>query len=216
MSTNESLIARCDELTKEGAGLRITWTGGNDSGWFELMLGDEVKNQLDPVEEALISYVERQLGYGSFAGSYSTTGSLDYNTQTKCFEGTDQYEDSDLETAPCSIPIRIPGETWFDRVEISAEQYGEDQIDVSVKICIDNGPVTEQVSVMEQVLESLLKDAFNKAISELEDYEGLDTGCILNYDQFRPEDGGHAFLLKELTYHRHKLDIQEIIISLDQ
>ncbi len=34
------MIARCDELTEKGAELSITWDGGSDSGYFDMILDD--------------------------------------------------------------------------------------------------------------------------------------------------------------------------------
>jgi hypothetical protein len=85
-----TMIELCDELTKDGKDLLIKWNGGNDDGYFEILLdGNQLDDEID--FESIENYVSNSLGYGSFAGDFSTNGELIYHRETKSFDGVDNY-----------------------------------------------------------------------------------------------------------------------------
>jgi hypothetical protein len=194
------MIELCDELTKDGKELIITWDGGNDSGSFYTQLDGTVfiseKYDLDPIEE----YVCNHLGYGSFAGDFNTNGELKYNRETKCFEGTDNYSTSETEDYMCRLKVSVPTDIWFDQLHINIEMEKEDKPEVVSTFIIANGPRTDRHTKFEKRIETHVKRQVTRMSNKMHDFISLFEDFRISKREFHERENKLVFVIKKLTY----------------
>lgn len=217
MSRQElTMTERCDELTKDGKVLSITWNGGNDSGWFEMKLDDETigedTNEMDPI----IEHVADHLEYGSFAGDFSTDGELVYNRETKCFEGTDTYSETDNADKQCTIKVPVTKEIWFDHLQIQIEAEDQENPAVSVAFIITNGPRIANHSDIGLKLEHLIKKQVKSVIATISNFSGLWENLRIPFRDFQDQNGKLVHVIKQLTYSLNKSHTKEIEIQIPE
>jgi hypothetical protein len=195
-----TMIEVCDELTKNGKSLIITWDGGNDDGWFEILLdgkliGDEI--DFDPIE----AYITDQLGYGSFNGDYSTTGELIYNRETKSFEGIDTYSTSESDNYLCKIKVIVPDDIWFDQLDINIEmQDDDDEPNVASSFIISNGPRIDLHTEIENKIGKNIKKQVMKIQEGIRNFNSLYENVSIANREFSKRKDKLFFIIKKVGY----------------
>lgn len=200
LTQNQTMIELCDDLTKDGKELTITWDGGNDEGCFYIQLDGAVfineNYDLDPIEE----YVSNHLGYGSFAGDFSTNGELKYNRETKCFEGTDNYSTSETDDYTCRIKVSVPLDIWFDQLHINIEMENDDKPEVVSTFIIANGPRIDRHTEIEKKIDTHLKRQVIRMSNNMLDFISLFEDVRISKQEFQERENKLVFFIKKLTY----------------
>lgn len=195
-----TMIELCDELTKDGKRLVITWNGGSDEGCFEMLLdGQRLDDEID--FEPLEDYISERLGYGSFAGDFSTTGELTYNRQTKCFEGIDVYSSAESENYMCAIKVTVPDIVWFDQLDIYIEmEDGDDEPKIAPSFIIANGPRIDQHTEIENMIEKTIKKQVMKIQAGIPNFNSLYENITITHRDFNKRSNKLVFVIKKIEY----------------
>jgi len=217
--TAQQLIDWCDKMASEGKNPVIKWEGGNDSGWC--YMEDEDGDRLDshPEADALMEHMYDTLDYGSWAGDFSASGEAPYNTETKCFEGTDYYSESDNTNCPAEIRIEIPAFIPFDRLEIQTE---DQECQVSCDIALDNGYVHPAAHDVMTSLEHQLTDEIPAAVDKHYEEERLDKNefdsfwhhYVIDRNEFKREDDMMVHTLKQVHFSVQNTTDKNICVDL--
>lgn len=162
---NESIKKWLDTLEANGSEIVFKWDGGNDSGSYYLEI--DGKNSSHELARRVENYVGDSLDYGSFAGDFSTNGELHYKDGE--FTGIDYYSTSETESVECSIEIKIPEILWFDSITIDTEGYYEDDFSVNFSFNINNGPVVQEHTVLEEKLSEQIREKLISVLDKMTD-----------------------------------------------
>lgn len=215
MKQNRLIAMRlyCDRVTKNGTKLSIAWDGGNDSGWFALQKNDEVIEELTPIQEEILMLARRVVGYGSFAGDFTTTGEAVYNREEKSFVGQDDYSQSDTASLTCQLGVEIPDDIWFDRLDMEID--GDHSIDVTAQFIIMNGPYTHIHKDWEKKLKEVLTPQIENAVYELQEYSGIREEISIPYADFELKKRKACYCIDTLSYSYYQDTTTNILISLN-
>jgi hypothetical protein len=209
-----AMQAHCDELTKDGKELSVNWDGGGDSGWYTLMLDDQEILSLSSLEDDILEYIAWQLGYGSFAGAFSTEGSAIYDREAKCFTGTDYYSESDEAVLECSIEIDIPEGIWFDRLIIETESNGgHDYLHTQISLQIVNGPYPEDFNEISVDVARQTNEKLMQALEHIENFAGVWDTFTIPRKEFEARDGVLRGRIKNLNYSFNLNEAKDICIT---
>jgi hypothetical protein len=195
-----TMIELCDDLTKEGKKLAITWNGGNDDGFFEILLdGNQLDDEIDfgPIQE----HISNSLGYGSFAGDFSTNGELVYNRETKSFDGIDKYSTAESENYLCAIKVTVPDEIWFDQLDIYIEMENDDEEpNVAPSFIIANGPRIDQHTEIENKIGDTIKKQVMKVQEGISNFNSLYENITIAHREFIKRNDKLVFVIKKIEY----------------
>jgi hypothetical protein len=204
MEKNKSLLQYCDELSQQGNTISIEWDGGNDSGDYDVKInGQSVADS--PYTRALTECMDQVLEYGSWAGEYYAEGKAEYNPQTKCFEGTDNFSTEEYETVGKSLSFKVPKDIWFDNVDI--EINGES---FHVSLGLKNGYKTKRHQEVTKDLENQLETIATEMADTyadnagIEEYEFSYLGATIERSEMK-DQGDHylASIENDSLYIRH-------------
>lgn len=202
-TTLSAIRTYCDQITDDGSELSVKWDGGNDSGFFELCLDDKEIPSGEGIACDLLTLIEEHLGYGSFAGDFSTEGRLIYNRETKCFEGQDIYGETEDTFRDCKLPIVIPSHIWFDRILVELDyQEGHAGNTVSLTLLVNNGPVLPVHKEWERRYEIELDRLFRQEVEQIEDLTGVWDTVELDTGNFSPHGTQLLCNLTRFTYSK--------------
>lgn len=211
----KAMIAYCDEATKNGEKLSVTWDGGGDSGWFEMIQDGKKIDDPSGFLYAMYDYIAEYMGYGSFAGDYSTSGELVYDRKSKSFEGIDYYSDTSTDTHTCAIEIRIPNKVWFDRLELRIDaEGGIVEKDTSAQLIVLNGPHIHEHDYWEGEINYIVQEGIREASEEIEDICDINERITIEYDAFIPEGNELVFTVEQFQYSYNRNDERELTIYL--
>lgn len=181
--TIKEILDWCLKKTEEGSEVVLKWDGGGDSGWVHLEVDGE--DSSDAEAEALVDMMYDQLDYGSWAGEFSASGEAPFDPETKMFQGTDYYSETDSAAADCKIEIRIPKYIHFDDLEIHTEDI---ECVTTVSFGIRNGFEHPEAAALEIKLAEELRDQIVEAAeADVEDEDDID-GFYETYHLFRDSD----------------------------
>ncbi|WP_316835032.1 hypothetical protein [Pedobacter nutrimenti] len=212
-----AIQAYCDELTRDGQELSVTWEGGNDSGWLTLKLDGIEKENLTEIEHDLLHFVGEELGYGSFAGDFSTDGEAVYNRDTKCFIGEDTYSESEQGLQECAIELSLPEQVWFDTLMIQVEvQDGYDVPEANLTLQILNGPYPEHFDKIKSKIENYLQEMFALATNHIEAFGGLWETFLISRQDFQTHDGSLKGYINQFNYSYNTTDVKDIYIPFSE
>lgn len=211
----KEILDWCMKKTEEGSEVVLQWDGGGDSGWVHLEV--DGTDSSDPEAEALVDMMYDQLDYGSWAGEFSASGEAPFDPETKMFQGTDYYTETDSTNAKASIEIRIPKHIHFDDIDIETQ---DEDCTVNVTFGIRNGfdhPDTE--SVAKKLQEMLSEEIMEAAKADVDDEDEID-GFWENYQIFRTdftEDGDDlVYTLEDIVYSKRETSENHVEIDLQQ
>ena len=208
------IIDHCDTLTANGQNLSVSWDGGGDSGWFELKLDDEPKGELNDLEDLIVELVSDELGYGSFAGEFSTSGSVAYNRETRCFEGLDTYSESTGDSHLCTIEVRVPKDIWFDRINLFIQCEDCEVMQTSASFFVNNGPRIEAHAVAEEIIAAALGENVKIEISDMQDNVYVSQDITIRANEFEVKEDTLCFTITEFDYSYEDSHSKEITIHL--
>ena len=207
------MVTYCNDLTATGASLSVSWSGGHDDAWFEMKLDDKPIEQESDLNEAIMDLVADALGYGSFAGDFSTDGKVFYTRETQCFEGTDTYSISESGNQACTIPVHVSKDIWFDQLAIRI-RVSDDNLDISPRFVIINGPRIDAHDVAENQLKKPLKKAIAKVASGIWNFSDIWNTITINHDDFVTQGNEQVFTIREISYNFYACDEKDITVSL--
>lgn len=205
--------------------ITISWEGGNDEGSYDLLIDGKSVDHYDnreSVEYRFVDSVASVIGYYSFAGDFFTNGEVSYNKETQCLVGDDSYEENaekvlSLEEAEDKITFKIPEYLWFDSIVLEASGHAED-MDVSFRFIITNGPVCEEHSTLESLLEGQIKTAVLNRLKKVT-YLGEVNSVYVDVEVARDimekdKDGNFIFSINSITYYEYETNDKSISIPI--
>jgi hypothetical protein len=211
----KQILDWCMKKHEEGSEVILKWDGGGDSGWVHLEVDEEDSN--DAEAERLVDMMYDQLDYGSWAGEFSASGEAPFDPDTKMFQGTDYYTETDSTVAEAKIEIRVPKHIHFDDIYINTEN---EDCNVTVTFNIRNGfdhPDTE--SLVKELESRLSEEIFEAAKADVEDEDDID-GFWEEYSILRnefTEDGDDlVYVMENITYSKRHTSENYVEINLEE
>lgn len=206
----------CLKKTEEGSEVVLKWDGGGDSGWVHLEVDGEDSN--DDEAEWLIDQMYDTLDYGSWAGEYSASGEAPFDPDTKMFQGTDYYTETDSTNVECKIEIRIPKHIHFDDLEIHTQ---DEECNVDVTFGIRNGfdhPDAE--ALIEQLQERLSSEIYEAARADVDDEDEIDsfweTYSLFRESDFTEDGDDLVHVMNHITYSKRHTSENYVEINLEE
>jgi hypothetical protein len=190
-----------------------------DSGWVHFELdGETIENEYT---ECLVERMYDTLNYGSWAGEFNASGEAVYNPEKNTFEGTDFYGEDTSEVLDVDFTFRVPKKLWFDTLHVEVEANYDETPQMSVRLLVKNGFLTDQHTEFCSTLEEVLKDEFEAIISNYESNEGYEfRSCT---DSWILERADAVESGDDLLFYINKVDIQvmtneerTIVLELDE
>jgi hypothetical protein len=214
--TIKEILDWCLKKTEEGSTVVLMWDGGGDSGWVHLEVDGE--DSTDVEAEALVDMMYDKLDYGSWAGEFSASGEAPFDPDTKMFQGTDYYTETDSTNASCKIEIRIPKHIHFDDLEIHTE---DEDCSISVSFGIRNGFEHPDAAALEAKLCDELKDQIIKAaeddVADEDEIDGFWETYHLTRESDFTEDGDDlVHTMDHITYSKRYTTENYVEINLEE
>jgi hypothetical protein len=209
------------KLLSEGAKeIRVVWEGGNDEGSFYLYV-DEKEVDIDYTKNNgtydLIDYIAGQIGYGSFAGDFSTNGEVIYDIEKGAFIGDDSYEEQQEFTYKLRkhLVLTIPKDLWFDTIEVDMSGYDGD-LDTSVRLSITNGPVVQEHIDFESNSATALEAVASQLFDDVDEVRDLwiSEAPVKREDLSVDKDGNPYHAVTNIIYSKYVGEDKEIVIQL--
>ena len=214
---DEKALAWCHSLDANGIEIKMTWDGGNDSGWANIELG---KSNLTDEECEFVEYLREkcysELDYGSWAGEFSAVGEAVFDPIEEAFVGVDNYEEDCYMNAPVNIKVTVPATLEFDKLRINIE--GED-IDVSTEFFVSNDVLTPE----HQQAKIDIVDGLNYELPEVikracqvagENFRYMYEEIFLTKDEFTVQGDQQVAVIETLSIGTSKSDPRDIMVSL--
>lgn len=217
----QNIIDWCDKMTEEGKRPILKWEGGNDSGWC-YMEDEDGERLSNPEAEQIIEHLYDTLDYGSWAGEFNANGEAPYNEETKCFEGTDYYSESQNASFKTEIEISIPIHIKFDSFEIETSEGGhDDPLSLNCDISLQNGFVHPDKDAVMENIRTYLRDVIEKQIDDYIDRTDLNLeSCYSHYrfvkGDFKIEGEYQKAILKEIDFSVQETDEKMICLDLNE
>lgn len=212
----KQILDWCLKKTEKGSTVVLMWNGGGDDGWVNLEV--DGSDSSDPEAEALVEIMHDRLDYGSWNGEFSASGEAPFDPDTKMFQGTDYYTETDSTNAECKIEIRIPKHIHFDDLEIQTQ---DEDCSTSVKFGIRNGFEHPDAAALEAKLANELRNQIIKAAEDdVDDNDEIDDFWE-RYNLFREsdftEDGDDLLhTLNQITYSKRWTTEKNVEINLEE
>ena len=199
-----------DNLIAKGhKDIRVSWEGGNDDGSYNIYVdGEEVPVNYDIHNGPyyLLDFIAEKSGYYNFAGDYYAKGEVIYNHDLNAFVGTDDYDelkDYDYEFKT-PIKITVPKHLWFDELHVEVTGY-QDDVDATVRLIINNGPVVEEHSLVEYSIKSILNKAVDEVFENIDDVNNVYVSMkTLTPQSMKTDSKGNLYAeLHMVTYSKY-------------
>ncbi len=210
------------DLHAQGKELKMTWDGGNDSGWVDFLIDDATPEPGIDADNAEIlrDMCDNELDYGSWAGDYSANGEAIFNPEEKSFIGTDYYSEDDNVSQSCELRIELPGNVWFDSVEIMIQ---DESVEVDVDLIVRNGFKTDLHTIAENMLKASIKDQVDAIVNDFirnnrhQEYRSMWEEINLSRADFTQETEGGKFVhvVKEIGIGIYVTEEKDICITID-
>lgn len=198
----KDLKERLDELVKEGKEIRVIWDGGNDSGTITVYVGGVGLDYGAELESEISGVIDGALDYGSWAGDFSASGEVTYDSEQGAFVG-DGYETiSDYTCTDCEIEVRVPKALNFDSITIeSTGDWEYDPIHITCRFNISNGPVFEEHIDLQREIEESIEHAVTSEISKLNCTVGsVYNDWVINRDEMKEVGDDLVYVIDSLGY----------------
>lgn len=220
MTQKQKAKAYVEKLLADGVEeIRVTWEGGNDEGSFSLFVDDkEVTidyNKKDGTYE-LVDFIADEIGYGSFAGDYNANGEVIYDVKQGAFVGTDDCEMLEDYNYDFKKPLVFPilKELWFDSVSVEISGYSED-MDISVRLSISNGPVFEEHMDFESNAVKVLEKEIYRLFDTIDEVRDVWYSQEFGRDNLGVDkDGNFLLAITGVTYNKYVGEVKDIVIQL--
>jgi hypothetical protein len=215
----KSILAWLKEKTDEGGEIKMKWEGGGDSGWcyFEID-GKTIDNEY---ADCLLKRIDDTLNYGSWAGEFNASGEAIYDPKKNSFEGTDFYGEDTSEVLDVDFTVRVPKKLWFDTLHVEVEANYDDEPQMSVRLLVKNGFLTDEHTEFCSNLEKSLAPDFAALFSSYESNEGYEfRSCTDSWILERAdavESGDDLlFYIKQMDINVMTNDERGIVLELDE
>jgi hypothetical protein len=165
MQNSNKYTEYLDKVVEEKGSFSVSWDGGGDDGCYTVHHGDETVDHYSVKNEIVKDIVEKvhyRLGYGSFAGNYYCQGRVDYDPETKCLVGDDNYSEEEYNTMSIEknpIRINVPEELWFVSMDVTTDC----DYHATVNFLIE-GPVHELHESTEKITRKKLMKELEKRV----------------------------------------------------
>jgi hypothetical protein len=218
---NGGLLEWALDLHAQGKELKMTWDGGNDSGWVDFLIDDATPEEGIDADNAEIlrDMCDSELDYGSWAGDFSANGEAIFNPEEKSFIGADYYSEDDTISQNCELRIEIPGNVWFDSVEIMIK---EQEIEVEVDLIVRNGFKTELHTITEKILTESITSQIDTIVDDFMKHSGNEYRSMweeinLSRADFTQETEGGKFVkvIEEIGIGIYNTEEKDICITID-
>jgi hypothetical protein len=215
----KSILAWLKEKTDEGGEITMKWEGGGDSGWcyFEID-GETIDNEY---ADCLLKRIDDTLNYGSWAGEFNASGEAVYDPKKNAFEGTDFYGEDTSEVLDVDFTFRVPKKLWFDTLHVEVEANYDDEPQMSVRLLVKNGFLTDEHTEFCSNLENTLAVDFTDLFANYksnEDYEFrscTDSWILERADAVESVDD-LLFYIKQVDIQVMTNDKRTIVLELDE
>jgi hypothetical protein len=220
MEQKQSLRQWLDDLESKGHEVKVRWEGGNDDGSFWASIDDvDIPTDNSNMGGVLIDVVADHIGYGSFAGDYSTNGELVYADGE--FSGADYYSASDSDSMSLErdqvIEVQIPEYLWFDSISIDTSGYLEEEdVNVNVSFNISNGPVVDEHVTLEEELSEVIRSLIVKRLDSLErsDITQVYNEWLFPFDEGVLSNGKRIFFIDCIEFSYESGEDKQICIEI--
>ncbi|MGM1428298.1 hypothetical protein ACS126_03515 [Sphingobacterium lactis] len=176
------------------------------------------KEELDWQDEkvrAIVDFIDDFIGYGSFAGDFSTDGLLEFSKEDQCFYGTDTYVESESETGQCEIKIALPTDIWFDQVRLFICDNRWDPLQVAVELIVNNGPITDKhIEIQDKATEHFTAEV-EVFMQEHHQMTGIWYNEIIPSTLFTMKGETLEHTVDEISYTCDTVDERDVLISLN-
>lgn len=220
MNAQEKAKKYLDLLLSVGAKeIKVTWDGGNDEGTYSLFV-DEKEVDIDWSKKDgtydLVDLIADEIGYGSFAGDFHAIGEVIYDVEQGAFVGTDDCEMLEDYNYAFKEPLVFPilKELWFDSVSVEISGYSDD-MDISVRLSISNGPVFQEHMDFESNTVKTLEKEVDIVFCEIDEVRDVWYSQEFGRDNLGVDkDGNFLLAITGVTYNKYVGEVKDIVIQL--
>ena len=218
MEEKQTLKQWLDDLEAQCKEVKVRWEGGNDDGSFWASIDDvDIDTEGNSIGGRLVDIVADHIGYGSFAGDFSTNGELIY--ENGHMTGTDFYSTTESNSEQLEedkfIKIEIPEYLWFDTLTINTEGNVEDGgLSISVSFNITNGPVVDEHNTLEDEISDMIDQQILERLQNLDKVNYVYNDWRFRFDEAEIIDGKRVFFIEEVDYSYEDSDDKEICIEI--
>jgi hypothetical protein len=216
---NKSILQWCKDLHEAGNELVMKWEGGGDSGWvyFEID-GESADNEYT---RALVDRMDNTLDYGSWAGEFSASGSATYDPETNSFTGIDFYGEDDGDVMDAAFHIHVPKKLWFDTLHVEVECNYDEGAQMSVRLLLKNGFLTNEHKEFCSNLENTLEPEFNSLFESYGSKNGYQfRGCtdswVLERSEAIERDDMLVFKITKVDIQINTNEERNVVLELDE
>jgi hypothetical protein len=209
-------IARqwCEAEIAEGRDVVIEWDGGNDSGCVTWR-GDSSENE---ITDFLVDSVYDELDYGSWAGEYSASGRMEYDSDQQALVGTDYYSEDDYLDLDKKAVLHIPKKYYFDQISYQITDYDSGgDCGVEFTVNVTQGFIDPELEKYLKVQADLIKDYIDDQVKSLDlgdrEYLGIDSSESVNYDRLEV-DGDNLTLELDVYTKVESCEEKEVVLNL--
>ena len=207
----QKALKACQKLTRDGKELRIDWSGGGDSGYYETQIGEMPVDE-NPDILNIYDLIIEHTGNWSFNGDYHSKGNVIYHPELQALVGEDITEESGNAVKACSIPVEIPKSLWFDRLNIRSEDW--DSMNMLIELMVLNGPRSFQHALVEKQIAGQLEVWFEKELVNVEDRLGVNMNLSLRWADLQERGEFWLYVIKEIPYSFRSYETTELLITL--
>lgn len=213
--TSEEALEYCNELTKNGEKLAVTWEGGNDSGFYTVLVNDKELDWQDERVDRLVQFIDEEIGYGSFAGDFSTDGSLEFIKEQQCFQGFDCYMGPENDIGECDIHIDLTTDIWFDEVRLHIDSDEDHNDEIRIELVVNNGPLTKKHAHLEKKATESFSTEIEAFIQENTQVKRIWYQHVIPRGLFTKKGKKLRHIIKEIPFSYDHVDERPVIISLN-
>lgn len=204
----------CEAELAEGREVRIEWDGGNDSGCVNWR-GDSDENE---ITDFLVDAVYDELDYGSWAGDFSASGHMEYDSDQQAFVGTDYYSEDDYLDLDKKAVLLIPKKYYFDQISYQVTDYdsGAD-CNVEFTVNVTQGFIDPELENELKLKADVLKDFIDDQVKSLDlgdrEYLGIDSSESLNHDNLEV-DGDYLVVELDIYMRVESGEEKDVVLNL--
>jgi len=204
----------CEAELAEGREVRIEWDGGNDSGCVNWR-GDSDENE---ITDFLVDQVYDELDYGSWAGDFSASGYMEYDSDQQAFVGTDYYTEDDYLDLDKKAVLLIPKKYYFDQISYHVTDYeGSADSLVEFNVNVTQGFIDPELENELKRSADILKEFIDDQVKSLDlgdrEYLGIDNAESINYNSLEV-DGDHLVVELDVYMRVESGEEKDVILNL--
>lgn len=204
----------CEAELAAGREVRIEWDGGNDSGCVNWR-GDSDENE---ITDFLVDSVYDELDYGSWAGDFSASGYMEYDSDQQALVGTDNYSEDDYLDLDKKAVLLIPKKYYFDQISYQVTDYdsgGDCSVEFTVNVT--QGFIDPELENELKRSADVLKEFIDDQVKSLDlgdrEYLGIDSSESVNHDSLEV-DGDYLVLELDVYMRVASDEDRDVVLNL--